>query len=694
MLDARGTAVPTFIHWGTDLGELSQSDLEALADAAVPAVGFSSPDLPLRSTVLPTIDAGWQGRPALSGHGVGSATGGAWELVSVTPRAEASVVLLLRSAALDVALDYELTPEGLLRARAAVVNTAATGYALEQLNVILPVAAQATEVLDFAGHWSAERQPQRRDLATGSWAREIRHGRPGHDAPFVTVAGTPGFGFRSGETWGVHLAWSGNHRVWVESQVYGPAVMGLGELLASDEVVLAPGERYETPWAIGSFSAVGLDGVSARFHRYLRRTSRRAASDAVRPVILNTWEAVYFDHDLTTLRSLADVGAEVGVERFVLDDGWMSRRTNDARGLGDWVIDAERWPGGLGPIASYVTSLGMDFGLWVEPEMLNLDSDVAREHPEWVLSTVAGEPGLTARNQYVLDLTQPAAYASVLARLSALLDDYPIAYLKWDHNRDLFTASSHDQTLAAYRLMDELLAAHPGVEIESCASGGGRIDLEILGRTTRVWPSDTNDPLQRQSIYRWTSTLIPPEFFGAHLGAATAHTTGRTHGLAFRFATALFGWAGIEWDITRATPDERVAVATWLREYKALRPLLHSGTVVRADPTDPTQWVHGVVADDRSAAVFAVVSTAISPQSVLPPVRLPGLDPLARYRVEVIDLGAPPRYFAVALPAWMTTDAASPLELSGAVLGEVGVAAPPLAPEQAVVLRVTRVENG
>ena len=215
----------------------------------------------------------------------------------------------------------------------------------------------------------------------------------------------------------------------------------------------------------------------------------------------------------------------------------------------------EEQPGGL----------GMEFGLWVEPEMVNPDSDLARAHPDWVL------PGPPWRHQQALDITIPEAYAYIFERLDALLTEYEIAFLKWDHNRDLVTPT-HDQTLATYRLLDELRARHPGVEIESCSSGGARVDLGILARTDRVWASDTNDALERQSIQRWTQLLLPPELVGSHVGPPKAHTTGHTHDLSFRGATALFGHFGIEWDIASATDEERAELAEWIARYKRFAP--------------------------------------------------------------------------------------------------------------------------
>jgi alpha-galactosidase len=394
-------------------------------------------------------------------------------------------------------------------------------------------------------------------------------------------------------------------------------------------------------------------------------------------VVLNTWEAVYFDHRLDRLTELADIAAELGVERFVLDDGWFRGRRDDTAGLGDWFVDEGVWPGGLGPLVEHVRRRGMEFGLWVEPEMVNPDSDLARAHPDWVL------PGPPWRHQQGLDLTRPEAWAYVLERLDALVGEYAIDFLKWDHNRDL-VGGAHFQALAAYRLLDELRALHPRLEIESCSSGGARADLAILARTDRIWASDTNDALERQAIQRWTGLLLPPELVGAHVGPPRAHTTGRTHALSFRAATGLFGHFGIEWDVSAASDAEREGLAGAIAFYKRVRALLHSGEVVRADLADPALALHGVVAQDRGEAVFAYVQLDTSASERPGAVRLPGLDPERSYRVETVPLAGGPSIQDVVPPPWLED-----LVVSGRALAGGGLQMPSLAPEQALVLHLT-----
>ena len=390
------------------------------------------------------------------------------------------------------------------------------------------------------------------------------------------------------------------------------------------------------------------------------------------------------------LRELAHRAARVGVERFVLDDGWFGARRHDRAGLGDWVVSAEAHPEGLGPLIDHVRSLGMDFGIWVEPEMVNPDSDLYRAHPEWALTTDGYEP-VSARHQLVLDLARPDAFDHVLGRLDALLGDHDIAFVKWDMNRDHVGGSgagggagTHAQTLAVYCLLDELGRRHPAVEFESCSSGGGRIDHEILRRAERVWTSDCNDALERQTIQRGASMLIPPEAMGAHIGPERSHTTGRRHDLAFRAATALFGHLGVEWNLLRLSDAELDALGEVIDLHRRLRPLLHGGDTVRFD-TEPAYVAHGVYAADRDEAVvsFAVVSTALS--LTPPPLLLPGLAPDRDYLVERLVLPGERRGPGRTWPDWCSAG----VTMSGAALAAVGLQPPAMHPESAILIRLT-----
>ncbi|MCA0293895.1 MAG: alpha-galactosidase [Actinobacteria bacterium] len=711
--------LPAVVHWGADLGDLPASDLACLALAGRNAVVPGGVDDPVRLAVLPEHHTGWVGRPGISGSRHGSDWSPLfrrWEarldgvVVDAGPGEGASAVtggpgvLEVRAsdpvAGLDLVLQFELTGAGIVRCRAELANSAADDYHLDDLVLALPVPPVARELLDFGGYWARERVPQRRDFTVGTHLREGRHGRTGADAATVLHAGVPGFGFASGEVWGVHVGWSGNHTHYAERSATGGQVLGGGELLLPGEVVLGPGQTYVTPWLYGSYG-VGLDEVARRFHRYLRARPQHPASP--RPVTLNVWEAVYFDHAAAPLIELAEKAAAIGVERFVLDDGWFSSRRDEHSGLGDWTVSADVWPDGLHPLVNRVRDLGMQFGLWFEPEMISPDSDVARAHPEWILGT-GGRLPLEARSQQVIDLANPECYAHIRDALLALLAEYDIGYLKWDHNRDLVDAGLppsgrpgvHAQTLAVYRLIDELKAAQPGLEIESCSSGGARVDLGILERTDRVWVSDCIDPHERQQLLRWTTQLIPPELMGSHIASGTSHTTGRTHDLDFRAATALFGHLGIEWDLRRATPEELAELTAWIGLYREHRSLLHGGDLVRVDCPDAALVATGVVALDRSRALYSFARLDVAQTSLLGRLRFPGLDPHYRYRVVPVTVWRRPS--GLRAPLWWGAAAgASPVtrwagvELAGSALAGCGLMDAPVHPDHAVLYLVDRV---
>ena len=699
LLDCGGTLLPRVLHWGADLGELSDDDMATLLRVSMPQLVTNTLDEVVQLSVIPELSTGWLGTPGIAGHRDGADFSTSFRLRSLDVT-EPADELVQHSLIIDAAdtiaglalrLEIELTRSGLVRQRATVQNTAESTFSLDAVLLTLPVPAEATQLLDLTGRHLRERSPQRHDFTLGTHLRENRRGRTGTDASLVLAAGTQGFAFRSGQIWAMHVAWSGNHRLLAERTPAGTSLLGGGELLLPGEVRLAPGETYTSPWVFGAYG-IGLDAVTARFHRYLRARPHHPRTP--RPVTLNTWEAVYFDQSLDRLSALAEAAADVGAERFVVDDGWFRHRRSDNAGLGDWYVDETVWPDGLHPLVERVRKVGLQFGLWVEPEMVNPNSDLARSHPEWIMATANRLPP-EARQQQVLDLAHTHAYDYILERLDALVTEYGIDYLKWDHNRDLVEAGHsphgaagvHEQTLAVYRLIDELRARHPQLEIESCSSGGGRVDLGILDRTDRIWASDCIDALERQHIQRWTALLVPPEMIGAHVGSPVSHTTGRQHTLGFRAGTALFGHFGIEWDLTLATDAERTELARWIALYKEVRDLLHTGDIVRADAADPQLWVHGVVSSDRSRGIFALVQLGTSVQSPAGHVRLPGLDPDATYRLTPLEPGnAPEGPTTAPLPWWATQP-----ELPGRALAEVGVQAPTLFPERLVLLDVERI---
>jgi alpha-galactosidase len=660
--------------------------------------GPGAPGLPL----LGEHSRGLYTRPHLRGHRIGAdgSPGLGWStrLRCRALHGDPSRLVVEaedEAAGLEVTTEVEALPGGSLRARHAVTNTAPGTYLLEGLEVVLPVPDHLTESLDLTGRHEGERSPQRRELTDGLWLRESRGGRPGLGSATTAVLGSPGFSTTHGTVVAAHVAWSGSSVLRVERDPGVGTTLGGGELLQPGEIALTRGGSYRTPWVMFSAADDGLDGAAARWHAWQRTLP---AHPAVQPVVLNVWEAVYFDHDLDRLREIADRAAQVGVELFVLDDGWFRGRRDDTAGLGDWEVDEEVWPEGLTPLVDHVRARGMQFGLWFEPEMVNPDSALHRAHPDWILATGGRVPELE-RNQLVLDLSRPEVREHLFDRIDALLRTHPIDHVKWDHNRDLLEAGGgrrdgaavvHEHTLGFSALLDALREAHPRVRWESCASGGGRVDLGVVERVQRFWTSDMTDALARQHIQRWSTQLLAPEYLGAHVSSSTSHLTGRTLPLDFRAATALFGSFGIEWDLSTADDAELGPLADWVARYRRFRGLLHSGRTVRPESPDPAVLLHGVVAADRGEALVAHVQLDESVSNRGVTVRVPGLDPRAGYQLR---WEGPVRHTAVSKSAPMPP--LGPLgeqPVTGAALATRGYWVPRRRPHTVTLVHMTRLD--
>lgn len=693
VIDLTAPGFPAIIHWGDDLGALSESRLADLAVAARPQRVSGALDTPSRLSIVPLESAGWQNEPGLIGSRQGRDFSPRFRAADVLDQTATSVTFSADDdvSQLRLASTLSVDEAGLLHQRHTITNLGEGDYALEQLVATFPVPHTARQILDTTGRHLRERSPQRHEFSTGRHVRDSRRGRPGADSSLFLAAGTPGFGFERGLVHAVHLAWSGNQRIAAERTVAAHALVQAGELLGNGEVILASGESYSTPDAIGSWGD-GLTALSARFHESLRaRPNHPVAS---RPVTLNTWEAVYFDHDLERLTKLADAGARVGAERFVLDDGWFRGRRDDTAGLGDWFVDDSVWPEGLGPIVDHVTALGMQFGLWVEPEMVNPDSDLARMHPEWILQAGGALP-VEGRQQQVLDLSNNEVYDYLFRRLDDLLTEYDITYLKWDHNRDLLDAGStvtgrtavHAGVLALYRLLDELKTRHPGLEIESCASGGARVDLGILEHTDRIWTSDCIDPLERLTIQKYTNVVVPYELMGAHVSGPSSHSTGRRHDLSLRAGVALPAHFGIEWDISELDEAELAELEEWVAAHKRFRELVHTGRAVHADLPDASADLRGVVSSDRARAVFSYTQVTTSTSYPTGAITFPGLDDSRVYRVSLASPTAPLGGPGQSALSWVE----HPVALDGRALRTTGIQAPVLFPEQLRLIEFTAI---
>ncbi len=683
-----GASPPRLAYWGERLPEtLDEAALAVLAERALPHGMLDGGEV---LDLFPEAGRGFTGHPALQCH---RDDGGFVTQLAFVHAAQSKDRIEIRladaMAGVEVVLTIEMDAEtGVASFRSRVGNAGSSPLHLDWV-AAAALPASHDELLLFDGRWAREFRTLRQNVATGLVVKENRTGRTSHHSPPFMAIGEPGFGEHHGEVVGVHFAWSGDHRLLVERLRDGRLQFQAGELFWPGEMILGEGETYETPRLYAAKSAAGLNGLSSRFHPFVRhQILGDRLTDKPRPVNFNTWEAVYFRHDLAELKALADAAAAVGAERYVLDDGWFKGRPNDTKGLGDWTADPDKYPDGLGPLVEHVRGLGLQFGLWVEPEMANADSDLLRAHPDWILG-VPGRQQPLGRGQYVLDLTRPEVSEHLFERIDALLSAHAIGYLKWDMNRDLThpasagQPASHRQTLAVYALIDRIRAAHPGVEIESCASGGGRADYEILRRTDRIWTSDCNDPIERQQIQRGFSIFFPPELMGAHVAAAVNHTTGRRTSLDLRALTALFGHFGIEADVRAFSEAELEALKGWIALYKTHRDLIHHGQVVRQTYDDPAAVATMVVGEGGALASFARLDTA--PQASPEPLRLVGLDPDGLYRVRLLN---PPRQGMKFVPALIS---GASVEASGRMIETMGLPLPILRAGAIAVFHLERI---
>lgn len=637
------TGVPVIAHWGRELETIDRDSI--LSSVYLPKQP-GGVDVTAPIAVVPQHGDGCLARPGLAGHRPGGRHFAPRFTQPEIEKSDYGFVFTSADSAAELSLrcQFELCESGVLAIKATVTNTGMSRYLLHALSITLPLPRIAEELLTLTGSWAQEFSLHRQSFLHGAWTSENRTGRTSHEHPPVVWAVQANANEWHGEVWGAHFAWSGNHVLLAEVLADTRRYLQLGELLMAGEICLEPGGSYSTPEVVATYSSHGLTPASWNFHRSVRANLPKSKSFSSRKVLLNTWEAVYFDHDQAKLKQLANLAARVGVERFVLDDGWFAGRRNDKSSLGDWWVSAEIYPNGLTPLISHVRNLGMDFGIWVEPEMVNEDSDLFRKHPDWALVSPDYEP-VRSRNQLVLNLAHEPVYEYVFSKLDMLLSENEISFVKWDMNRPHVQATlqsgaagTHQQTLAVYKLIDQLRAVHQSVEIESCSSGGGRIDHEILRRTDRVWTSDCIDPYRRQKIQRGASMFIPNEVMGAHIGAEKAHTTGRSHSLEFRAISAVFGHLGLELDLTQCADTELELISQIVAWHKKFRGLLHTGDAVRFDSESTSQISHGVYSQDRREALVSIAQLAESKETEDSQIlRLPGLDKDRKYRVAAFD---------------------------------------------------------
>ena len=684
VLEQRGDGSVVWRHFGL---LADRTGIPPLADTRTSASFSLDGDVPAQ--LFPPSGLGWFGAPQLELRRAGAACVVQFTACEVREEPGALVVICRDSlSGVEAEQRIEIGAGGTFRFSASVRNTGSQPLGVEALaSAAFPLPVTSTALLSWRGRHNAEMAECIELMPQHTWLRETRRGLTGHGGPPGFYVLGEGATHHAGEVHALQLAWSGNSRVEIARGDEGDWSASAAAMLAPGEVVLAPGETHFAPACIVAVSAAGRNGAAAGFHAAVRAaTSWPGGKMRPRPVHFNSWEAVYFDHDEARIGELAAAAAAVGAERFILDDGWFSGRSGDSAGLGDWTPDAVKYPHGLAPLARKINALGMEFGLWVEPEMINPDSDLYRAHPDWALH-LTDRPRPTARGQLVLDMARAEVRDHLFAAIDKLLTEAPIAYLKWDHNRDLAPGASDAQVLGTYELLARLRAAHPAVEIESCAGGGGRCDAGIAALTHRFWTSDNIDAVSRVPIQRGFLAFLPPETMGAHVGASPAHVTGRSQSLDFRAAVALPGHFGIELDPRKIHERDHAKLAGWTAFYKEWRDLLHHSTVHLGEGADGLVWqAHD---DGREALVFVIRSDA--PRDRRPqPLRLPFLAAAGACRVKLLRIAGGSRGWPQASAPWFEQLKCAGATLDGSWLARVGLPLPPLKAESVAIYHLQR----
>ncbi|MEU5182466.1 alpha-galactosidase [Streptomyces longwoodensis] len=634
------------LHWGP---RITPADAEALA--AAPPPSYWPFESPLDGREEYPVEGGPRFvRPALSVRDE-ERRGTEWRFEGHTVvddgdgegrGDDGELRLRFRDAGLAVTLHYRMRGDVVER-WTTLANDGATPLELlraDSATWTLP-HREDWRLSQLHGRWAAESRLVRSPLTYGEKVIGSRRGHTGHQhLPWVAL--DTDATEESGEVYGCALGWSGSWRIAV-AQLPDARVQITGGAGHDDSGLLhlAPGESFTTPVFAGLWTDAGHGGASRAWHAY-QRAYVVPDADRDRPVLFNSWEATTFDISEEQQLALARRAAAMGVELFVVDDGWFGARTSDRAGLGDWTPNPDRFPSGLTPLADRVHELGMRFGIWVEPEMVNPDSDLYRAHPDWV-QYQPGRRRTELRNQLVLNLAREDVQEYLWQRLDALLSGAPIDYVKWDFNR-CFTDAGWpgdpypqrlwvDHVHALYALLDRLRAAHPHVAFESCSGGGGRIDLGILSRTDQVWTSDNTDPLDRLAIQHGFSQLHPARVMAAWVtDSPNTQLNGRVSSLRFRFVSAMAGVLGVGGDLTGWSEEELAEAAGWVALYKEIRPVVQHGDLYRLRPPGLAQGgpsaVQYVRGDETVVLAWLEAQRYGEP---VPAVRLRGLDPTASY---------------------------------------------------------------
>lgn len=567
---------------------------------------------------------------------------------------------------LTVILSYTVFADSAAITRSArIVNESGAPLELERaLSASMDFADSDYDALYLSGAWARERHVQRRRLAPGVTGIGSRRGSSSHQQnPFFALL-RPDANERQGEVYGVSLVYSGNFIAEAEVEQFGMTRLQIGLNPFDFSWHLEPGESFQTPEAVLVYSNEGLGGMSREYHRlYRTRLCRGQHRDRERPILVNNWEATYFDFNADKIEAIAQAGSKLGIELFVLDDGWFGRRDRDNSSLGDWFEDRRKLPGGLKDLANRVKATGLQFGLWFEPEMVSPDSDLYRSHPDWCLH-VPDRRRTEAREQLVLDMSRSDVREYLYERLSDIFSTVPVTYVKWDMNRNMTEIGSseipadrqkeiaHRYILGLYELLERLTGEFPHILFESCSGGGGRFDPGMLYYMPQTWTSDDTDAVERLKIQYGTSLVYPVSTMGAHVSAVPNHQVERTTSLTFRGDVAMSGNFGYELDLTKFTAEEQETAKQQIETYKEIRGLVQQGELYRLlSPFEGNETSWMFVSRDRNEALLFYFKVLAEPNAPLRNVKLEGLDPEKNYCLEASgEIYGGDRLMALGLP--------------------------------------------
>ncbi|MBU9711598.1 alpha-galactosidase [Evansella tamaricis] len=504
------------------------------------------------------------------------------------------------------------------------------------------------EMVHLAGAWSRERHVKVRKLEQGTQGIHSMTGTSSADHnPFIALK-RPNTDETNGEVYGFSFIYSGNHLEQVEVDTFDRTRVLIGIHPDTFEWPLEDGEEFQTPEVVMVYSSQGLNKMSQSFHNlYRSRLARGYWREKPRPTVINNWEATEMDFTVEKILSIASAGKELGAELFVLDDGWFGSRNHDKAGLGDWyVTNFNKLPEGITGLANKVDEMGLKFGLWFEPEMVNKDSDLYRNHPDWIIST-PNRRSSPSRNQYVLDFSRKEVVDYIYGLMEKVLSESKISYVKWDMNRYITECFSNDKTaedqgktfhkyvLGVYSLYERLIARFPYILFESCSSGGARFDPGILYYAPQGWTSDDTDAVERLKIQYGTSFVYPVSSMGAHVSAVPNHQVGRITPIETRANVAYFGAFGYEMDLNTLSVEEKEKVKDQIEFYKSHRELLMNGTFYRhLSPFEGQVTAWSVVAEDKSKAIVGYYKVLNVPNDSWKRLKLQGLDPNKQYSLN------------------------------------------------------------